>query len=96
MIELILKAVSMAFFAWFFEFAIDEVPYLKWYGHLLKRLPDYLSDPLGLCPYCLAPWLILLCLYAPIPQEYFYPFYAFGWAYVASVIFSKFGGDTDV
>ena len=31
---------------------IDEEMICGWYGKLIKKLPDYLSHPLGECAYC--------------------------------------------
>lgn len=92
MIQLVFNAVSCAFFAWFFNFAVYEVPYLKWYGFILDKLPEYISDPLGKCPYCLAPWIYLLFTYAPIPDPIISTAFSFGWIYTANCFFSEYLG----
>jgi len=86
----LIEAVCAAFFAWFFEFAIYNVPYLRWYGRFLDKLPDHFSDPLGKCPYCFTPWLILILFYVPIPTEIKTTIYAFGIAYGANSFFGKY------
>lgn len=94
-LRLIFTAISVAFFAWFFNYCAYAVPYLKWYGKLLDKLPTYLSDPLGRCPFCMAPWLILLVIYVPIPSQIIQIAGAFGWAYAASCIFSRYFDESD-
>jgi hypothetical protein len=86
--HIILDGVSCALFAWFFAYCIDNVPYLKWYGFLLSKLPENLSKPLGFCPYCFAPWFYILTLF--LPHEIVQVAYAFGWTYAASSFFDKF------
>jgi hypothetical protein len=89
MIDLFFKSVSIAFFCWFYEMAIYEVPYLKWIGRWLDKLPDYISDPLGKCPYCTFPWLFLLSFYV-FNSEVNIAISAFGFGYAANIAFSKF------
>jgi hypothetical protein len=90
MTNLIFEATSTALFAQFFCYAIIFVPYLQWYSNLINKLPEYLSDPLGNCPYCLAPWLFLLFYYVPIPQEIKEVCFAFGWIYFINAAFNRF------
>ena len=89
MIELLLKATGVAFFCWFFEYCIYEVPYLKWYGKELDKLPEYYADPLGKCPFCTFPWLFLLSQYA-FNSQINTIIFAFGFGYAANIAFSKF------
>jgi hypothetical protein len=94
MIEIIFNSVSCALFAWFFNYAIDVVPYLQWYKRLIYKLPDYLSDPLGNCPFCFAPWFYLLfIIFAHVRLfqiEVFQICFAFGWIYAANQFFSRY------
>ena len=44
MINIILTSFSCAFFAWFFAYAIENVPFLKWYHRFITSLPDRLTE----------------------------------------------------
>ncbi len=104
MTNLILEAISTALFAQFFTYAIHNVPYLTWYGNLLNKISSdainpklrkngwysWISDPLGNCPYCIAPWLFLILHYVPIPEEIKEVCFAFGWIYFANACFNRF------
>jgi hypothetical protein len=85
----ILTGIGSFAFAWFFEYAIAEVPYLKWYGKLLDRLPNYLADPLGKCPYCFGTWLVIAFYLLPQYEVVFNALFSIGVAYVLSVIYSR-------
>lgn len=91
--NLVFQAISTAFFAWFFRYAIENVPYLTWYDKLLSKLPECLSDPLGKCPYCFAPWLFIIFQILPSDVQFLQvgtqTAYAFGWIYAANNFFDR-------
>lgn len=89
MTELIFKAVSAAFFARFYLYALESTPYLAWLNDLYKRMPSWLSYPLGYCPFCFAPWVFVFFETNFAPELVRILAYGFGWAYMANLIAGK-------
>lgn len=91
-------AISTAFFCWFFAYSLDNVPYLKWYGRLIDRLPYHMNKPLGRCPFCMAPWLFLLYLITK-QNELIHTLWqvphGFGWVYAANEAFGRYFAPAD-
>ena len=57
---MILEALLLGVCAWVFVFILmDDGMILSWWGKVINRLPEWLSEPLGGCEYCVAGQMAL-------------------------------------
>jgi len=76
-LELLIISLQIAVFAVVFScILIEEGQIFSFYGDLLGRLPDWLSQPLGLCAYCFGGQ-VALWYFIFIPEYNFFTHISF-------------------
>lgn len=57
---MILEALLLGVCAWVFVFILmEDGMILSWWGKVINKLPEWLSEPLGGCEYCVAGQMAL-------------------------------------
>lgn len=75
-LELLFISLQIAVFSVVFScILIEKEQIFEFYGRLLKRLPEWIGDPLGLCAYCfggqVALWYFIYRTFT-IPEKYYF------------------------